>query len=225
MGLIRTRLLACSLFVILFAGVGNAAPKLRLNTATIGPVSIAVGQDGPGQIIETRNAGDGTLSLSLEASDAWLVPFLGAPGPCSSGQGTCVPVSIGLKTASLAKGTYTGVVTVSDPNAIDAPQTITVTVQMGGGVPDKADFFVAPNGSSDGVSFQTNNKLSAWASTRSGGGWLSLALEGGGSFGFVLSYRLQARHHAGMAEGVYNGALHVTGSAFQIGRAACGESV
>ncbi len=214
MGLTRTRLIFWGLFFVLFTGVTDAAPKLRLETATVGPISIAVGQNGPRQTVEARNAGDGALALTLEASADWLAAVAAAPRACSSGQGICIPIRISLNTAALAKGIYTGIVAVKDPDAVDTPQSITVTVQMGGGVPDQINFFIAPNGSSDSVSFKTNSKLSHWSETQSGGGWLSLALEGSGSFDFVLPYRIEARYHPGLAEGIHHGTVHITGSDF-----------
>ncbi len=214
MGLKPARVLLWGLSFIFLAGTALGAPKLRLSTAAVGPVSIAVGQDGVQQTVEAFNAGDGALALTVEASAAWLAPVVGAAGPCTTRQGNCVPIRIGLETSGLAKGTYTGVITVADPKAIDAPQTITVTVQMGGGVPDRADLYVAPNGSTDSVTFQTNSQLTHAVHTQGGGNWLSLALEGSGSFRFVLPYRIQARHLPGMGEGIYNGSVNITNSGF-----------
>src|SRR5213078_1536918 len=129
------------------------APTLRLSSATSGPVSVAVGSNGSGQTVQATNIGDGALALSLSSSVPWIAPALGAAAPCSAFPTSCIPIQIGLQTASLAKGIYTGVVTVSDPNAVDAPQDITVTVQVGGAVPDKVDLYVAPNGSTAETTF------------------------------------------------------------------------
>src|SRR5439155_1238350 len=100
--------------------------------------------------------------------------------------GPCTPVQIALQTSSLAKGTYTGVITISDPNAIDAPQFVTVTVQIGGTVPDKLEFFVPPGGSASSA-FTTASKvttsttgqgtlsISGVTATAATGTWLSAA--------------------------------------------------
>ncbi len=214
MGMRPARLLGCLLLAGLSAGVLCAEPVLRLSTAALGPLSVALGAEGPPQVLEAFNAGDGNLSLSVQADAAWLAPAVGAARPCSGREGSCIPITIALRTAALAKGMHTGVVTVSDPKAWDAPQTVTVTVQMGGGVPDRAELFVAPDGSTDSLRFETNSVLQARVTTESGGDWLTLALEGLGSFRFVLPYRIQARHLPGMSEGAYNGTVEVTGSAF-----------
>lgn len=188
------------------------APKLRLTTAAVGPVSIAQGAAGAPQTVEAYNAGDGSLNLSVQSSSAWVVPSVSPPRPCSSQPGVCFPIVISLPTASLGKGTYTAIITVRDPNAIDAPQTITVTVQIGGGVPDRLDFYVAPNGSAAEARFSTNGLISAVASTQTGGQWLTVTLEGAGSFRFVFPYVVRAAHQAGMREGAYSGSVTVSNS-------------
>lgn len=196
------------------AGVLSAAPQLRLVTTTVGPVSVAQGANGPAQVVEAYNNGDGALNLSAVSSSAWAQPSVGAARPCSTQPGTCVPVQIALSTSSLARGMHTAIITVLDPNAIDAPQTVTVTVQVGGGVPDRIQLYVPPNGSSDETRFSTNSMLSISASTQSGGEWLSAALEGAGSFRFVMTWIVRAAHQEGMAEGSYNGSLTLSNSTF-----------
>jgi len=196
-----------------FSAISEAAPKLRLTATTVGPVSITQGGNANQQTVEAYNAGDGTLSLQTTSSVSWLNATAGGSRQCSLREGVCIPVNITFNTASLARGTYTGVVTVSAPNALDAPQNITVTVQIGGGVPDSVNLYVAPNNSTDEVRFTSNSNLSAGASTQSGGPWLSVALEGTGTFRFTFPFRIIGRHLEGMAEGIYNGTMNVVGSA------------
>ncbi|HUQ92019.1 MAG TPA: hypothetical protein VM120_10075 [Bryobacteraceae bacterium] len=148
----------------------------------------------------------------MSSSVPWAQAAVGAPRGCVTREGICLPLTVTFNAASLARGTYTGIVTVRDPNALDAPQNITVTVQIGGGVPDQVNLYVAPNGSSDAVAFSANQTLIGTPSTQSGGAWLSLALDGGGSFRFAIPHKIIARHLEDMAEGVYNGSLAITGS-------------
>jgi uncharacterized protein (TIGR03437 family) len=192
----------------------NAAPALRLSTAAVGPVSIAVGANGSAPAVEAYNAGDGTLALSVAGSVSWLAASIGPARPCTMRDGTCLPVQIALQTAGLARGTYTGVVTVRAPNAVDAPQDITVTVQMGGGVPDRVDLFVPPDGSSSEAIMNTNTFLTADISTQDGGPWLRFSLTGTGSFRFAFPYAIRATHQEGMPEGTYNGTVVTSGSPF-----------
>ncbi|MCS6952343.1 MAG: hypothetical protein NZM33_05730 [Bryobacteraceae bacterium] len=164
--------------------------------------------------MEAFNAGDGSLNLSVSSSVPWLAASVGPQRTCTTRAGVCLPVQIALQTASLARGMHTGVVTVRDPNAVDAPQTITVTVQVGGGVPDRVDLYVAPNGGADRVTFYTNSSVTAQVTTQSGGPWLLFSLDGAGTFRFPILYRIEGRHLSGMAEGSYEGAVLISNSSF-----------
>ncbi len=210
MGLTKRRLLAIWL---LFPGLVAASPKLRLSASTVGPVSIAQGANGSGQTVEAYNAGDGSFNLTLSSSASWLAAAVGGQRSCTTRSGTCTPLNFALNTSALPAGMATAIVTVSDPNTVDAPQTITVTVQMGGGVPGSVDVYVAP-GSSRAVTFTTNSPLSAAMKTNDGGNWLALTLDGSGSFRFTYPYRLRLSPPPGMGEGTYNGTVTTSGSGF-----------
>ncbi|MBY0502640.1 MAG: hypothetical protein K2X03_01940 [Bryobacteraceae bacterium] len=201
------------LFLALAASVW-AQPRLRLSTTAVGPLTFAQGGVAPGQTIEARNAGSGNLTLTLSADVPWMSAVLGAARPCTVLTGTCLPINIGFTTTALARGTYTGTLTVRDPNAIDAPQFVTVTIQAGGGVPDRVDFFLPPTGGSSEVAFTTNSALQSNVTTTSGGSWLSLALDGSGTFRFTFPYRIVGRQIPSTPVGVYQGSVTTTGSNF-----------
>jgi uncharacterized protein (TIGR03437 family) len=204
-----------ALLTLCCLGVALAQPRLRLAETTIGPVSVTAGANGPTRTIDATNAGSGSLSLSASASVPWIAATIGASRTCSVlGGSSCFPVQIALNTASLTRGTYTGIVSVSDPNAIDAPQTITVTVQVGGGVPDSATLYVPTRpGATATTRFFTNSTVQGTPTTTSGGSWLALAFDGASSFAFTLPYVIRATN-PGLAEGTYNGAVNITGSSF-----------
>ena len=202
---------AVAALALLSVAALQAQPRLRLADATVGPVSVAVGANGPTVSVATTNSGSGSLSLSASSSVTWISTSIGAGGNCSVFPGqTCFNVNIALNTSALPKGTYTGFVTVSDPNAIDAPQTISVTVAVGGSVPDSINLFVAPNGSSDSAIFSTNNIVQSTVSPANS--WLSFSFSGNNSFATTLPYRILAKHQPGMAEGAYNGTVTIAGS-------------
>lgn len=187
----------------------QAAPALRLTQTAFGPLPVAQGANGPTQVAGAYNVGSGSLNLTLTASDSWLVPTLGGAGPCENAS-LCLPVQIALKTASLAKGAYTGTVTVSDPNAVDAPQTITVTVDVGGNVPDNLTLYAAPN-STVTSTFYGGQGAGASATTQSGGPWLSVVGASLGSFQFTVPFTVTA-NTANLAAGDYHGTVNVGGS-------------
>jgi uncharacterized protein (TIGR03437 family) len=201
---------SCFSVVLLGISVGSvsAAPKLRLSTTAIGPLTVATGANVPSSSalrLEATNAGDGSLSLSYKSNAAWLTAASGSSSNCVTAVG-CTPVVLTLATASLSKGVYTGVLTVSDSNAVDAPQTVTVTVQVGGGVPDSMTLYAAPGAYAD-QTFNLGTKIGY--SVQSSQGFLSVLEDGAGSFVF---YRVRARALDGMAEGSYNGSFTLSGA-------------
>jgi len=195
------------------AAVVNAAPMLRLVNSTVGPIPVAAGGTAPAQTVEAYNNGDGSLNLSVAVPSTvtWLSAALGPQRACQS-IGTvanCLPVNFTLNTSSLAGGkTYTAIVTVTDASAatIDAPQTITVTVQVG-----SVSVYVAP-GSSQDIPITTNHQVNYRPTTTDGNNWLTLVLNGTGSFRFVFPYSIHVQPTANMGAGTYNGSLTTSGS-------------
>jgi uncharacterized protein (TIGR03437 family) len=212
-GLIRSVLIAASATCMLGSSILSAAPRLRLVKSTIGPLSIAQAANGATQTVEAYNAGDSSLNLTLSSSVTWIATSVGAQRACSSQPGICTPLQFSLNTATLSAGTVTGIVTVTDPNAVDAPQTVTVTVQIGGAVPGSLNVYVAPGGTRD-IAFVTNSSITGVSKTNDGGQWLSLALDANGSFLFTYPYRIHIAPSAGMNPGTYNGTLTTGGSSF-----------
>jgi uncharacterized protein (TIGR03437 family) len=207
------RFLRAAMVPLGFATLLHAAPMLRLVTTTVVPVPLPAGANGGTRIVEAYNAGDGSLSLSLSVPPniSWLAPSVGSSRACTTttASATCIPLQLALNTSALAPGTYTASVTVSGAaNVADAPQTIAVTVRIGG-----LTVYVAPGATSD-VSFSTNYSLNGSPSTQDGNHWLSLAVSGSGSFRFTYPYSVHVAPPASMAQGTYNGSLVTSGSSF-----------
>jgi uncharacterized protein (TIGR03437 family) len=210
---LMNRCITCCGFVLLLTltSMLSAAPRLLLTTTAL-TVAIVPGQSGPAQSIDASNLGDGSLNLSASSSVAWLSASIGAQHSCSL-KGNCIPVQIALQTTLLLKGVYTGIITVSDPNAVDAPQFVTVTALVGGNVPDKLEYFVPPNGSTSST-FTTGGPVNTSVSSNTP--WLAIASDGMGSFQFgtPVPYRVTATAQNGMASGDYNGSIAINGSSF-----------
>ncbi len=190
---------------------------LRLTQTAIGPISVAAGSSVAVPLVEAYNAGDGSLSLSAQSSVTWLTAVIGAQAPCKTTTlaANCIPIQIQLNAAGLANSAtpLTGIVTITSPNAIDAPQTITVTAAVGGSIPSSLTVYVAPGGSQD-VPFTTNSMVSTQAKTSDGGAWLTVALQGTGSFRFVLPYDIHIAPLASQTSGSYTGTITTSGSTF-----------
>jgi uncharacterized protein (TIGR03437 family) len=213
-----TRFLSAFPIATLVIAAAAAEPMLRLTQTAVGPVSVAPGATTAAPLVEAYNAGDGSLSLTVQSSANWLTATVGAQR--ASCQTTtlatnCIPIQIQINSSGLATSTtpYTGILTVTSPNAIDAPQTITVTAAVGGTVPSSVSVYVAP-GSTQDVPFTTNSLLNAQTKTNDGASWLSLALQGTGSFRFVLPYYVHVVPQASQTSGTYSGMVTTSGSNF-----------
>jgi uncharacterized protein (TIGR03437 family) len=196
-------------FLLISSSVLAAAPVLRLSTATIGPLALASAGVTNTQTVEVFNAGDGSLNPSVASSASWVTTSAGASRPCRAiltavGQ-TCSTLQVTVNTAGLPQGTSTAVLTVSDPNAVDAPQTITVTVRIGA-----VNIDVAPGGARD-VPFTTSSFVLTTPTTQSGGNWLSVVTDAFGSFRFNYPYRIQFQPAADLAQGAYAGSVAISG--------------
>ena len=84
------------------------------------------GQNASPDSVAVWNAGDGTLNYTINSDAAWLAvdPSSGT----SSGTTNLHTVSYG--TASLSSDIYDATITVSDPRAVNSPQTIGVTLYV-----------------------------------------------------------------------------------------------
>ncbi len=190
----------------------EAQPRLRLSTTAVGPITVAAGANPSTQSLEASNSGTGSLNLQTASSATWLKATIEAAHPCAIlGASSCVPITLAFTTGSLAAGTYTGIVTISDPNAIDAPQTVTVTVAVGGTIPNSVDLYVAPNGSQDTYRVSTGNFVNGAATTQ-GGNWLSFGFTGLSTFAYALPFSIIGKPLPGMAEGNYTGTVAISGS-------------
>ena len=210
---------------VLCAAVAMATPKLRLQTAAVGPIFVDAGKNGTQQSVDAYNAGDGTLSLTVTSNVTWLTPSVGTPSTCVIVVGFCLPLNIAFATSSLTQGLYTGVLTVSSPNAIDAPQTITVTVQVGSGVPNSMDLYVAAGATASatfgvGLTPQTCGSqmnspcpLVTKVTNPSSGPTLSVSASGSGSFFFTHTYTVTTAAPAKTPDGDYTGSVAISGSA------------
>lgn len=214
MGFPSSKQISTFLFLTALSTTAFAAPKLRLTTTTVGPISVAQGQNGALQTIGAYNAGDGSLNLSVSSDSPWLAAQLSSNRACSNDPTKlCTGINLVLATANLPKGIVTGTVRVTDPNALDAPQDVTVTVQVGGGVPDSISFYAPPNGSSLKQSIKTSNSIKASAiSNPSSGVTMTVVTSGGGSFATSFGFDVVVNAAGSAAEAVYNGTINVSGS-------------
>jgi len=194
----------CCGLLLLLASVLAAAPRLNLDQTSF-TVLAAVGSNGATQVSNASNTGgNGALNLTVSSNVSWLVPTVEKATTCGL-RGGCIPIQLALNTASLAKGSYTGIVTVTDSGAIDAPQHITVNVAVGGSVPDKLEFYLAPGGS---VSTTFATGAGAQGAVGSNAAWLKIAVVKTGGATVTLTAA------STMAASDYNGTITISHSSF-----------
>ena len=184
----------------------SAPPQLSLQQTSV-TVPVVQGTNGPSQFIDAFNIGGGTLDLTATSNVTWLSATIGPNQVCGL-VGGCYPLTIALNTSSLATGAYTGILTLSDPKAIDSPQTLTVTVQVGGDVPSNLVFNLAPGGSTS-TNFTTGSGSKATISANTS--WLTVTSSMSQG---VETLTVQAKASSSMAANAYNGTITISGSKF-----------
>lgn len=199
-------ILKTSLLIAVFSAASWAAPKLRLATTTVGPVSIAAGGSSS-QVVEVWNAGDGALSLTFTSTETWATAAAGASRACTTRTGNCIPVTISFNATGLAAGVRSANVTLSDPNAWDAPQTISVVLQVGGPLASPATLVVPPGGTAS-TTFTTNGA----ATVTSDSPFLTVTLDSAGTFVFPRRYKITGRSSV-TGEQTQNGNITISGAA------------
>jgi len=103
----------------------STTPTIQLNRPILNFGAVAGGVATSSQKLLVSNSGKGTLNWGAASGSAWVTV---TP---ASGTGTGV-IQVGVNpaglTAGLTAGSYRGTVTVTDPNASNSPQTVTVNL-------------------------------------------------------------------------------------------------
>jgi uncharacterized protein (TIGR03437 family) len=195
-----------------------AAPQLRLRVPDelTRPVWVTPGSNGPTNLVFfAYNNGDGTLNVEADGGPyTWLGAQVGAAAACSFDAGkSCRPITLVLNTASLPAGTVNGIVQVRAPGALDAPQSVPITVHVGSNVPQSNNFYVPPReGAGDSLDFQTPRGPAP--TLTAAGSFLRVSSSNLGSFRNLHEHRVQAFYQAGLANGANNGTIFIEGSSF-----------
>ena len=196
----------------------NVPDALELENGDRLPVWIPSGTNGPGNIfIEVWNSGDGNLNLQVSGGcSPWLQPRLSGSQACSFDPGrSCQIIDVLFDSASLPNGTFRGNIAVSDPNAMDSPQRVPVTIHVGGTIPERIDLYAAASlGSTDQFSFETPVGLAPTVKVSPAGQYLSVSSSGQGSFRFFHRHLIRGTVQAGMGAGDRQGRVEISGSTF-----------
>ncbi len=184
-----------------------AAPVLRLSQSAL----VWYPGGAATQSIRAGNAGDGVLDLTAAVQNGanWLKVTID-----SQTLPNFISLNFSIDVSRLARGTYTTRVTISDPQAIDAPQVVTATAQVGGGDPITVDQYIAP-GKTSAIPFYTGSldghgtlPPAVTTDTQDGGSWLAVSFDQVGTFGpFYRTEYIQLAPPASMPPGTYSGSV------------------
>jgi hypothetical protein len=117
--LVETRTIAVTLTV------NQRGPLIELDPIDLAPVAMQLSSP-PDDGFTVRNAGDDTLAFQItdDADWLWTEPSTGAS------TGDVQAITVHYDTASLAPGFHPATITVTDPNALNSPQAITVRLTI-----------------------------------------------------------------------------------------------
>ena len=163
-------------------------PMIALSPTSLSP-TCTQGQNATSQTFTVQNSGTGTLSYSISDNVSWL--------SCSPTSGTSTgeadTITVSYTTSGLAAGTYVATITVSDPNAGNSPQSVTVTLTVTpAGQVAAEDFETMPSWSSSYDAAWGNAANWSIVSGGQSGNCLQAYRTGNGSSAKVKVYNISA---------------------------------
>lgn len=151
----------------------NLSPEINVSTSSLNPYCDQ-GLNAQSQQYTISNSGIGTLNYSITDNVEWLNnnPTSGA----SIGEADMITVN--YTSSELSNGTYYATITISDAEAVNSPQTISVTLTVADcSIPDIPSVITYPDEASPGENFEIS-----WSSVSN-----------------VTSYELQRATNAGFS--------------------------
>jgi hypothetical protein len=106
-------------------------PQISVTPGRLSFVGSVGGANPPPQIINIQNSGQGTLNYSITDDVGWM-NVTPTSGSSTGGQNAH---SVSVNSSGLGTGTYSGNITISDTNAVNNPQVVSVTLQIGTSLP------------------------------------------------------------------------------------------
>ncbi|UCE40739.1 MAG: hypothetical protein JSV17_15020 [Candidatus Aminicenantes bacterium] len=105
----------------------NKPPIISLSTGNLNFAAIQGGSDPPSKSFTVRNTGGGELKYSVEWDADWL---LVGPDKGQSAGGAHQKHTVSVNTGGLSTGSYQGTIFVSDSQASNTPQQISVNLNI-----------------------------------------------------------------------------------------------
>jgi hypothetical protein len=133
--------------------VSIGGPVIILNPPSLNFGADTVGNSSGNQSFQVSNGGGGTLTWTVTADQGWIT-YTPAGGSDSG------IVTVSVDPSGKTAGTYSGTITVSDPGAVNSPQTVAVVLEVYG---DSAPPFGAFNTPLDGSTVSGSIPVTGWA--------------------------------------------------------------
>lgn len=132
---------------------GGALPVISLSPAQLNFATDASGNASGAQSFLVSNSGAGTLNWTISPDQTWITA-----SPLSGTDSGYVTVSV--DPSGKSAGTYNGTITVSDPNAVNSPQTVNVQLEVYSSTSPPFGDFATPL---DGSTIRSSVPFTGWA--------------------------------------------------------------
>ena len=132
---------------------GGGLPIISLSPSQLNFAADASGNASGAQSFLVSNIGSGTLNWTISPDQAWI-----AAGPSSGTDSGYVTVSV--DPSGKSAGTYNGTIIVSDPNAVNSPQTVKVQLEVYSTTSPPFGDFATPL---DGSTVRSSVPFTGWA--------------------------------------------------------------
>jgi len=132
---------------------GGGLPIISLSPAQLNFAADTSGNASGAQSFLVSNIGGGTLNWTISPDQPWITA-----GPSSGTDSGYVTVSV--DPSGKAVGTYNGTISVTDPNAVNSPQTVKVQLEVYGSTTPPFGDFATPL---DGSTIRSSVPFTGWA--------------------------------------------------------------
>lgn len=107
-------------------------PAIWTDASSMSFTATEWGADPSSQTLQVKNSGAGTLDYSISDDADWL-----SVSPTSgSSTGGINEHTVSVNIGGLSQGNYSGKITITDSNATNSPQTVSVTLEISGPLTD-----------------------------------------------------------------------------------------
>lgn len=132
---------------------GGGLPVISLSPAQLNFATDTFGNASGAQSFLVSNSGGGTLNWTISPDQTWITA-----SPLSGTDSGYVTVSV--DTSGKTAGTYNGTITVSDPNAVNSPQTLNIQLEVYSSTSPPFGDFATPL---DGSTVRSSVPFTGWA--------------------------------------------------------------